>query len=347
MAWNFLDRLRQWKPLTRNLIVGLIKIATGAAANALPDSELLIKCVGGAAEATAEQCFDALDARQKQAVNDRLLPLLDQHAAFLAQLERGIANQNATVAEVTGLVRAMLKQQPDLMAEYKRFGGGLVKIAQALQRIEEQLKDIHADLGQGFRDVLRRFDEMDRKPKSPYWISIHDEQDVVWLTAAVSGEPDLAGGKAPALQPERFAALLIEANQAEQASAVCQDAVALCPESAEQAGLLLRKMRADLEQQRFDDALAALGERSISTAVGRPFPPGSSSPCRSWAWAGPAWRCAAATATAPRSWSNACIWTASTVSRKSCSGKSRSCTNWPTSSAMPSCGSNMAASPTR
>jgi len=58
MACNFLERLRQWKPLTLNVIVGLIKIATGAAAGGFPESELLIKCVGGAAETTAEQCFN-------------------------------------------------------------------------------------------------------------------------------------------------------------------------------------------------------------------------------------------------------------------------------------------------
>ena len=42
----------------------------GAAASVSPENELLIKCIGGVAESTAAECFDALPLDRKRAVID-------------------------------------------------------------------------------------------------------------------------------------------------------------------------------------------------------------------------------------------------------------------------------------
>jgi hypothetical protein len=160
MTWTFLERLRQWKPLTRNVVVGLIKIATGAVAGASPENELLIKCVGGAAEATAEQCFEALGSEQKHAVNDQLVPLLDAHGGLLDELEHGIDNPNASAEELTGRIREMLNQRPVLQTEFNRFAGELLEIGQVLHRIEEQVKTLDAKIHLEFREIHSRFDAL-------------------------------------------------------------------------------------------------------------------------------------------------------------------------------------------
>jgi serine/threonine protein kinase len=272
MAWQLLERLHSWKPLARNVVVTLVRIATGAVATASPENEMLIKCLGGAAEASADQYFDTLAPAQQQAVSERLVALLDEHASLICELERGIADQNASVDELTVLIREMLDRRQDLRVAFQRFAAGLAEITQALRRIEAEIQALRREIQGELRDIHRRFDELGRKPRSPYWLSIHDEADVVWLQRLYAESRAWSADRRRALRPEQFAGLLIEANQPHQASALCGDAVALCHKPSEQAGLLLQKMRADLERDRFDEALAALRE-AVRLAPGRsPFP---------------------------------------------------------------------------
>jgi hypothetical protein len=119
----------------------------------------------------------------------------------------------------------------------------------------------------------RRLDELAHRPRSPYWLSIHDEADVAWLAALYAQSRAWSPERRRALRLERFAALLREAGLPGEASAVCTDALTEPAWPAdERAALCLYKMWADLERNAGAEALEALREAVRLDPVTAGFP---------------------------------------------------------------------------
>src|SRR4051794_11222504 len=121
MARAIVERLRKWTPLTGRVVAGLIQVATRVAGAASPDNAWLIEFVGGAGGAPAEAPFDHLKPDEKRAAAERLLPLLDAHAALIAELEPSPAAQRAPADDITAAIREALDRQPALRADFDRF----------------------------------------------------------------------------------------------------------------------------------------------------------------------------------------------------------------------------------
>jgi tetratricopeptide (TPR) repeat protein len=120
--------------------------------------------------------------------------------------------------------------------------------------------------------VMRRMDELDRQPKSPYWVSISDHEDVDWLRQLYKESRGWSEEQRQQLRLGQFAGLLHHAGQYEEASAVCAEAAATATDAAERAELLLKKMRSDLERRRLDDALTDLRQALDLHPESAPFP---------------------------------------------------------------------------
>src|SRR5262245_53037303 len=232
MAWSFRAVVAKWKPAARCLVGCLLKAAGGAAAAADPANEMLYKCLTAAGEQGAEHLFDALPDADKRKVEDRfalLGPLLEQNAELISRLQ-GLADQQALHAQSTEELTVLIQER--LPAELKP----------SLDRFHEGLSGTMAWLIQFESRVMRRMDELERRPKSPFWVTINDQEDVAWLRQLYKESRGWPEEKRRQLRLGQFAGLLHHAGQYEEASAVCAEAAATTTDTAEGAELLLKKM---------------------------------------------------------------------------------------------------------
>jgi tetratricopeptide (TPR) repeat protein len=270
MAWAFRSFLGKWKPTARFVVGGLLKVAGGTAAAVDPDNELVYKCLAAGGEQAAEHVFDSLSSEQKQRVDDRFVllePFINQQIHLVEQVEKLVEQQGGqllSMHEMEALIRSRLPA--DLQPGLQQLGAGL----HAMQRwLAGELQSINDKIA-----------ELDRKPKSPYHISIDDPNDVAWLRQALAFSRSLPEEKRRQLRLGQFAGLLQDAGLYDAASEVCTTAAPLAPDNTQKAALLLKKVRADLEQQHLDDALNALREAALLDPGSAPFPARKYQPVR-------------------------------------------------------------------
>jgi serine/threonine protein kinase len=262
MAWSFRAVVGKWKPAARCLVGCLLKAAGGAAAAADPANEMLYMCLTAAGEQGAEHLFDALPDADKRKVEDRfalLKPLLEQNAELISRLQ-GLADQQALQTQSTEELTVLIQER--LPAELKP----------SLDRFHEGLSGTMAWLIKFESRVMRRMDELERRPKSPFWVTINDQEDVDWLRQLYEESRGWPEEKRRQLRLGQFAGLLHHAGQYEEASAVCAEAAAATTDADEGAELLLKKMRSDLERRRLDDALTDLRQAVALRPASAPYP---------------------------------------------------------------------------
>ncbi len=192
MASQLWNRLRSLAPKAKQVVTCLIRIASQATAAAYPEIGLLVNVIGAASEQAVEETLGALQPGDKARVEESLARLIESHQTLIGYLEP-LADQARTVEQLSNLVRESLDRTPAWKKQYERFTADLADVAATLRRVEAKVDVLSVQIAVGLETIHRRFDELGRKPKSPYWLSIHDEEDVIWLSR-LRRKSDLAGG---------------------------------------------------------------------------------------------------------------------------------------------------------